>query len=64
VKDEHHLKNLIKNLALQNLKYSIFLEPDIGNQVTSIAIAPSPEAKKLCSKIPLALKEYEREVVS
>ena len=60
VKDEHHLLFLIKQLAEKNIPLSIFIEPDINNQVTAIAIAPSVDVKKICSSIPLALKEYNK----
>jgi hypothetical protein len=35
----------------------VFTEPDIDNQVTAITIEPSVETQKLCSNLPLALKE-------
>lgn len=60
VKNEDELKILIKQLTEKSIPLSIFIEPDINNQVTAIAIAPSLEAKKLCSSIPLALKEYNK----
>ena len=60
VKDENQLIYLIKQLTEKNIPLSIFIEPDINNQVTAIAIAPSAEAKKICSSIPLALKEYHK----
>lgn len=60
VKNEDELKYLIKSLSESNIPLSIFIEPDINNQVTAIAIAPSAEAKKICSSIPLALKEYHK----
>jgi len=58
VPNEDHLKHLISKLAQRGIKYSIFIEPDIDNQVTSIAIEPSEASFKLCSSIPLALREY------
>lgn len=57
-KNEDYLKDLISKLSRLDIKYSIFIEPDINNQVTSIAIEPSEAAFKLCSNIPLALKHY------
>jgi hypothetical protein len=60
VKNEDELKFLIKQLTEKNIPLSIFIEPDINNQVTAITIAPSLEAKKICSSIPLALKEYNK----
>jgi len=43
---------------MENIKYSVFKEPDIDNQVTAIALEPSDLTRKLCSNIPLALKEF------
>lgn len=40
------------------LRVTAFKEPDIGNEVTAIAIEPHPLATELCKNIPLALKEY------
>lgn len=60
VPNEDELKYLISKLSEKKILFSIFIEPDINNQVTAIAIAPSLEAKKLCSSIPLALKEYNK----
>lgn len=58
VQNEDHLKYLISKLAQGNIRYSIFNEPDIDNQVASIAIEPSEAGRKLCSSIPLALREF------
>jgi len=58
--NEEFLKGFASKLSQNNIKFSIFIEPDINNQVTAIAIEPSLEAKKLCSSIPLALKEYNK----
>lgn len=54
--DEEHLKNLTNKAMETGIKFSIFREPDIGNQITAIALAPGPQTKKLCSKLPLALR--------
>lgn len=58
VPNEVSLKILISKLAAAKIRFSIFIEPDIDNQITAVAIEPSVEAKKLCSNIPLALREY------
>ncbi len=60
VKNEDELKYLISKLSQKEIPFSVFIEPDVNNQVTAIAVAPSLEAKKLCSSIPLALKEYNK----
>lgn len=32
-------------------------EPDLGNELTAVALAPGDAARKLCASLPLALKE-------
>ena len=58
VDNEESLKNLINKAHDRGLKYSVFTEPDIDNQITSIAIEPCDETERLVSNLPLALKEY------
>jgi hypothetical protein len=52
------LKRLIEKLEKHHIKYSIFREPDINNQITAIAIEPSEKTRRLVSSLPLMLKEY------
>ncbi len=56
VKNEKQLKLLIQNCERNNLLYTTFREPDIGNEITAIAIEPSPVTQKLVKKIPLLFK--------
>ena len=56
VPDEPSLLNLLEKFKKEDLAYSVFREPDIGNQVTAIAVEPGEKSKKLCSNLPLALK--------
>lgn len=58
VKNEDELKTLIIKLTQKGIKHSVFAEPDIDHQITSIAIEPSESAFKACCSIPLALKQY------
>ena len=62
VENEEKLHNIIYKLQKSNLKYSVFREPDLNNQVTAIAIEPSEKTRKLVSNLPLMLKEYRKEV--
>jgi len=39
------------------LAYTEFREPDIGNQLTAIAVEPGIESKRICSSLPLMLRE-------
>lgn len=56
VSDEKELNNLIEQATAHDIRFSIFREPDIDNEITAIALAPGPKAKKLCSRLPLALR--------
>lgn len=56
LKDEKQLKLLIQKCEQLQLYYTVFREPDIGNQITAVAIEPSLVTQKLVSKIPLLFK--------
>lgn len=55
VKDEHDLVVLMCKATGKGIRTAVFREPDIGDQVTAIALEPSPMSKKLCARLPLAL---------
>lgn len=55
-KDEFELISIIEKAAQNDIKYSIFREPDVGNAITAIALEPGEIAKKICSRLPLALR--------
>lgn len=57
VSTEDDLNKVIEQLESTDLLYSPFYEPDIGNQLTAIAIEPSQLSKKFCSRFKLAMKE-------
>lgn len=57
VADEVELMRLITAAKDNGLKWSAFREPDIGGQITAIAIEPHPKTIELCKTLPLALKE-------
>ncbi len=56
-KDEQSLIDLIVKASLRGIKYTVFREPDINNEITAVAFEASTEAKKLCSNLPLLGKE-------
>lgn len=62
VENEEQLLLFLEKFKKHNLKTTIFKEPDIGNEVTAIAVQPSEKSKKLTSNLPLALKEYKHEL--
>jgi len=55
-KDLQELENFAKALDESHVKHSKFREPDVNDELTAIALVPSPESKKLCSKFKLAGK--------
>jgi hypothetical protein len=57
VENEMELQRLIDKATALDIRFSVFREPDIDNQITAIALAPHPKSKKLCSNLRLALKE-------
>jgi hypothetical protein len=61
VPDLKALKELIRKCERNNLFYTVFREPDIGNQITAIAIEPSPITEKLVSKLPQMFKNKNNE---
>lgn len=64
VSNEYELERLIEQAAEQGIKFSVFREPDVDNQITAIALEPGIKSKKLCSKITLALKEIKEDGIA
>jgi hypothetical protein len=54
--NELKLHEFAEKLKKNGVKFAEFREPDIGNELTAIAICPGPTVKKLCSGLPLAGK--------
>ena len=61
VENEEALKKILRKIQFKDIKHTIFTEPDIGNQLTAIAIEPREETYRLTSNLPLALKELKYE---
>lgn len=53
VEDEQKLVELAEKALRKGIRFSVFREPDIDNEVTAIVM--EPRAKGLCSKLRLAL---------
>lgn len=47
------IKTILEN---NNLKVSVFYEPDLDNAMTAIAVEPSDMSRKLLANLPLALR--------
>jgi peptidyl-tRNA hydrolase len=58
VDNEVELMRLIAEASDRGLRWSAFREPDVGGQITAIAIEPHPKTAELCKRLPLALKEF------
>lgn len=56
-KNEESLYDLIDSAKKENIKFSIFREPDINNEITAIAIEPGQKSKELTGKLKLALRD-------
>lgn len=59
VADERELFDLYCLAVGVGIKCSPFYEPDVGFQMTALALEPGPATAELCSALPLALKEYK-----
>jgi peptidyl-tRNA hydrolase len=56
VSNEEELKQLMEQATNNGIHFSVFRESDIDNEITAIALSPGPKSKKLCSRLPLALR--------
>jgi hypothetical protein len=59
VKDTKGLIHLMRKCDYLSLAYTVFREPDIGNQITAICMEPHPEVYKMVSKLPLLIPKIE-----
>jgi hypothetical protein len=57
VENEQELITLMNKALARNIKFSIFRESDLDNQITALVLAPGGKAKKLCFNLSLALKD-------
>lgn len=53
VKNDYQLKRFIGELDSRNIKYSVFREPDIGNEITAVSFVSNEETDKLTRKFSL-----------
>lgn len=57
VEDESRLIDFGRSVEAHNIPVTWFTEPDIDDQITAIALAPSPRTVELCAELPLAMRE-------
>ncbi len=55
-KDEAELKQYVQKALKKGIKLVEFYEPDIGNELTAVALEPCELSKRLISNLPLMLK--------
>ena len=54
--NEFTLEDLIRKARSKDISFSIFREPDLENQITAVAFQPCENTRKICSHLPLILK--------
>lgn len=52
---KEQLLDLIDKAKSKNIKHSVFYEPDLNNELTSVCLESSNKTKKLCYHFKLAL---------
>jgi D-serine deaminase-like pyridoxal phosphate-dependent protein len=57
IDSEQSLHHLLEKLKDTGVSVSYFLEPDIGNEMTSLCFLEIPETKKLTNKLKLSLND-------
>jgi hypothetical protein len=60
VETEKDLIDLTEKLDQDGILFSRFIEPDLNNQLTSIAFLSSEKTKKFTHRLPLLLKQDKR----
>jgi len=57
IKNEPAIHELLEKASSKQIRFSIFREPDINDEITAIVLEPGDKSRKLCANLPLALKE-------
>lgn len=60
VPDEAALLTLADSARTQSIGATVFREPDLADQVTALALGPSPRTRPLCANLPLAGRPTSR----
>lgn len=56
VENQKELLDLVEKFDQRELLISKFYEPDLGNELTSVAVEPTSRAHRLVNSLPLLLK--------
>lgn len=57
VPDRETLETLAADAARAGLMFTRWAEPDMGDELTAVAITPSPTASRLVARLPLTGRE-------
>lgn len=57
VANEEALETLAQRCGEEGVIVTRVREPDLGNEMTAVAIQPGDTARRLCANLPLALRE-------
>lgn len=57
VANEEELEMLIRKAESRGINYSVFREPDMGNEITAVAFEASDDARRITSSCPMMGKE-------
>ena len=57
IDNEQELIKLFDRAVRENISVSRFVEPDFNDSLTTIALAPGSQSKKLCNNLKLALND-------
>jgi peptidyl-tRNA hydrolase len=55
VPDEAALRGLVERARWDDVRVSVFHEPDMGNALTAAAFEPGARGHRVCGRLPLAL---------
>jgi peptidyl-tRNA hydrolase len=59
VDDLARLTTLTAKAALRGISHSLWIEPDLGNQATALALEPGEASRRLCGNLSLALRDRQ-----
>lgn len=57
--NQEELIDLLSQAEVSRVPTALFREPDYGDSVTAIALAPGTESKRICANLKLALKDLK-----
>ena len=62
--NEDAVLDLITEASRRGIERTAVREPDLNDEVTAVALAPGPAARKLCANLPRAMRDIEAAVMA